>query len=370
MIRILMNAGFGLSLLAVTTVGQGPVVIDVGQVITVSGATMEGARIVCKDGKIAAIGREIAVPKDATRIALPQGVAFPGFVDAGGYIGAHRHRNETTRPVMPDLRMSDALDGSDPAIARALRAGITSFHVMPGEADLVGGQTSVAKVDLDGHVTWLRRDGLLKVSLATAAWDKKTPPTHLLGGLEDLAALKDDPAVKPFWSTACLVAARSSAEIAAATDLKRRLGIEPLLLVNANIVDHTDRLVGNVRGVLLEPLLPQLGNHWRRAAARLAASGVPFAFAARAPVAPADGLRLSAVTARMGGLSRSDAWKALTLDAASLLGVDARVGSIEVGKDADILVMTREPSDPRARLMWVVQDGRVVLNPLSIKENR
>ena len=87
-------------------------------------------------------------------------------------------------------------------------------------------------------------------------------------------------------------------------------------------------------------------------------------------MAPAEGLRLSAVVARMGGLSRSDAWKALTLDAARLLGVDDRVGSLEVGKDADILVMTREPSDPRARLMWVVQDGRVVANPLSIKENR
>ncbi|MEE2714320.1 MAG: amidohydrolase family protein [Planctomycetota bacterium] len=370
MMRAVTTAGLGLLLLMGVTIAQGPVVIDVGQIITVSGEVVEGARIVCRDGKIAAIGKDLKVPKDAVRIVLPQGVAFPGFVDAGGFIGAHRHRNETTRAVMCDLRMSDALDPSDPAIGLARRAGITTFHLMPGESDLVGGQTAVAKVNPDGRVTWLRREALLKVSLATAAWDKATPPTHLLGGIEGIASLKDNPVVKPFWATGCVVAARSPAEIAAVTGLKQRQGIEPLLLTNANVVAAAGHLAGKVRGVLLEPLRPQLGNHWRRAAARLAAAGVPFAFASRAPVAPAEGLRLSAVVARMGGLSRSDAWKALTLDAARLLGVDDRVGSLEVGKDADILVMTREPSDPRARLMWVVQDGRVVANPLSIKENR
>ncbi len=349
-------------------VGQQPVVVDVGTAITVAGAPMDGVRIICEGGKITAIGKDAVPPADAVHVSMPQGVAFPGFVDAGGFIAGDRHRNETTKAVMASILMADALDPDDRSLRSARAAGITTFHLTPGESNLVGGRSAVAKVGDDGDVSWLRRDAFLKFSLVASAWDRTTPPTHLLGGLELFTQLRKDPGLSRFWDDRLMVAARTSPEIRAVSELRSRERVMPLLLTSSAVVDHVDALKGSVAGVILEPLKPELGNHWRQAAARLAAADIPLAFASQAPRVAPEGLRLSAVTARMGGLPKEAAWRALTLDAARMLGVADRVGSLEVGKDADILIMTREPTDPRARLMWVIQDGRVVKDPLKKDE--
>lgn len=341
-------------------------VIEVTRVIPVSGAPRDGVGILVEDGKIKAIGTDVKAKdhEDATVIVY-EGVAFPGFVDAGSYAGVVSHRDEITRKTLPYLMIADALDPSSSDIKDARAAGITTLHLMPGDKNVVGGRTAVAKIGKDGTVNWLRRDALMKVSLSRAGWDRGGPPTNLLGGLELLERLRGHRAMKPYWTERCFVAADTTVEIDAVANLKKTVGMNPLLLANSAVARHADTLKGRVRGVVIDPMLPELGNHWRTAAAKLEAAGVPFAFASRTPRRPAKGLRLSAITARMGGLSREGAWRALTLDAARLLGVADRVGSLEVGKDADILIFSHEPSDPRARLLWVIQDGEVLVNSLS-----
>jgi len=346
-----------------TRAGVARLVIEVTEVIPVSGPPRPGVGILVEDGKIKAIGAGIKAKdyKGAT-VIVHEGVAFPGLIDAGSYAGVVVGRDEVTRKTLPYLMIADALDVAAPAIVESRKAGITTLHLMPGDKNVVGGRTAVVKVGKDGAVNWLKRDALMKLSLSRVGWDKGLPPTNLLGGLEVLAEMRDHRAMKAYWADRCFVAADTAPEMDAAAGLKDTLGLTPLLLANSNVVAHAKTLNGRVRGVVIDPMLPELGDHWRSAAARLSQAGVPFAFASRNPRRPAKGLRLSAVTARMGGLSKEAAWRALTLDAAKLIGVSDRVGSLEVGKDADICIFSHEPSDPRARLLWVIQDGQVVLD--------
>ncbi|MAG58402.1 MAG: hypothetical protein CMJ83_19105 [Planctomycetes bacterium] len=348
------------------TWAQDDLVIRAGRVDGLEGAAIVDGEVLMRGGKIVAVGKRVETPEGTRRLVFPDAVIVPGFVDGGAHVGVAQYRDESTSNVNPSLRIADALDTADETIAKARRAGITTFHLMPGDAEVIGGRTAVVKVASDERVTWLRREAYLKCSLAPGAWRRGRAPTHVMGGVELLEQWKDDAALRPFWADRCFVAAFTSREVDVVSRLQKRCGLKPLLLANSSMLPHVGRVRATTRGVILDPLLPSLSDRWRRTPAALAKAGVKFGFASRAGARPAAGLRLSSVVARMAGLSADDALSAITLWPAQLLGVDDRVGSLARGKDADLVVLTHHPSDPRARVRCVVQGGRVVHHPKSV----
>lgn len=338
-------------------------VIKAGTVIPVEGPPVEGGAVTLDGAKIRSVGPAAAAPAGARVLDFPGAVAFPGFVDGATFLGARRQRDETASPSLPDLRMADAVDPLDPAFDAARAAGITTFHVAPGNANPIGGRTAVGKVLPRGRVRWLAREAGLKISAVQREYVPDRAPTSLVGA-EDLVrqavarggldAFRGESAGRVF------VSARERGEVAFAGRLKELFGRAPVLLSDASAGEHPERLVGAAAGFILGPMLPELEDRDRAAAASLARAGFGLGFSSGAPVQPPEVLRLSAAVSVLGGLPKEAAWTALTLGCAQLLGVADHVGSLIPGKDADVLVLTHEPADPAARILLVVQDGEIV----------
>ena len=112
--------------------------------------------------------------------------------------------------------------------------------------------------------------------------------------------------------------------------------------------------------VICGPLLLRSKDKDLKRVSRLAGAGVKIAFASFAPRTHAGDIRTSAILAVRYGLSREQALKALTLNAADVLGLAGRVGSIQKGRDADLVILDGDPLEPSARIEMVMIDGKMV----------
>jgi imidazolonepropionase-like amidohydrolase len=130
-----------------------PTLIRGGTVLTGSGARLDGTDVLLADGRIAAVGRGIAVPPGARVIDAQGRWVTPGLIDTHSHIGvypspyvqAHDDGNEVTNPVTANVWVEHSIWPQDPAFATALEGGVTTLHVLPGSANLVGGRSVVLK---------------------------------------------------------------------------------------------------------------------------------------------------------------------------------------------------------------------------------
>lgn len=119
-----------------------------GTVVTAAGPTLAGADVLIRGDRIAAVGLDLDVPEDVEIIDASGRWITPGLIDPHSHVGvypvpqvaAHRDGNESTGPFKPEVRASDSFWPQDPTIERALAGGVTTIHVLPGSANLVGGQ--------------------------------------------------------------------------------------------------------------------------------------------------------------------------------------------------------------------------------------
>jgi imidazolonepropionase-like amidohydrolase len=338
-------------------------VVRAGSVIPVEGPTFGPGAVLIQDGLIRAVGNDVTVPEGATLVAFPGAVLMPGFVDGGTHLGMLRERSELTRPYLPRNRLADAFDSDDPRLARALESGITTANLLPSPEDVVGGRCAVIALQPAGGSRLMVADGLFAASLQGSAYPKSRAPTSPAGGVDLMVRGDGDaPPIEEFVGPGggLLVATGSSAEIDLAARLRELLDVEPVIVAGPEVGELAAILAGKLPGVILRPLTPGLPPHARRAAADLEAAGIPVAFMSGAPASPPEALRLSAVVARRAGLSAAGVHRALTLTPARLLGISDRVGSLVPGKQGDLVVLSHDPADPRARVLLVVQDGRIV----------
>lgn len=143
-----------------------PLAIVDTTIITVSGPVLRNGTILLRDGKIAAVGMAVDVPDGAEVIRGKGLYVMPGLVDTHSHIGvyalpeveAHADGNEWTDPITPHVRALDAVHGGDPAIARAAAGGVTTVQVLPGSANVVGGQSAILKLR-GGTAEQLRFEG-------------------------------------------------------------------------------------------------------------------------------------------------------------------------------------------------------------------
>ena len=130
-----------------------PTLIRGGTVLTGSGARLDGSDVLLADGRIAAVGRGIAAPPGARVIEAWGRWVTPGLIDTHSHIGvyplpdvqAHGDGNEVTNPVTANVWVEHSIWPQDPAFATALEGGVTTLHVLPGSANLIGGRSVVLK---------------------------------------------------------------------------------------------------------------------------------------------------------------------------------------------------------------------------------
>lgn len=367
--------------------------VDVGEVLT-------DATMIVDNGKIVAVGKDVSVPPAARVVDYgPDAVIVPGFVaadstfGASGRVGESPFSRASERTADPSVLGIDNFDLYS-TYTMALAEGVTSAYVPPARGRLIAGQGAVVKLDSkapDDEHRILSRSAAIHGAVSAEArntpgyWRPPIPatvdvglgveepqlPRTLMGAivalheLVDLAKGAEDrgqygPGVgadlrellnarKP-WR----MAASTEAEIRALVAFFRENDL-PLIVDSADeagvLADEIARAGASV--IVDAPVNPN-GNarnfgkerdaRWPSfdTAAKLAAAKVRFAISTPNSV-PASELRFAASVASRGGLSAEDALRAITLSPAEILGVDARVGSLSPGKDADFVVLNGAP---------------------------
>jgi imidazolonepropionase-like amidohydrolase len=367
------------------------VLLKAGTVHTVdaAGVLRDGA-VLLKDGKIAAVGVGLVAPPGAEVVDYgPDAVIVPGLVAASSSYGATFAAS--ARSADPFLRAADHFDPYSRNYIPDLMGGVTSVYVAPARFRLIAGQAAVVKLG-SGEGALLDDANAVHGTITEEArrvpgyWDPPIPATIENGlgvveqqlpgsamgavmALEELVSIArgrqpDNGAWGPDTAAKLreLIDARrvwrigadTDAEIRALVDLARREKL-PLFvegggesgglaaeLAGANVgvvlkVDVAAQSGGRDQGKSKDVRTPRYDN-----AARLAAAGVKFAIAPGGTLRARD-LRFAAQVASRGGLSADVALRAITLGAAEALGLERQVGSLAVGKDADVCVLSGAP---------------------------
>ena len=371
-------------------------------VVPVEGDPFHGM-VRVRDGRIVALGSKITVPAGSTVIDAEGQWLLPGFIDAHTHVGLHEEAegwagsdtNELTDPVTAGVRALDAINPADLAFADALSGGITTVNVNPGSGNPIGGLTVAVHTHgrtVDEMV--LRSPSGLKSALGEnpkrVYSEKKTMPSTRLGvaavirkafvQAQNYQAQLADPArtapVARDLTMEALVSvldgeipwrqhSHRADDIATAVRIADEFGYR--LVIDHGTEAHliADLLAEKGIPVLIGPLFTsrskvELRNRSLSNPGRLAAAGVEISIITDHPVVPIAFLILQATLAVKEGLDREVALRAITVHPAKVLGVDDRVGSIEVGKDADLVVWTGDPLDVMQRATEVYIGGRQV----------
>lgn len=352
-------------------------------------------------GKIQKISRHIEASYDDTVIDCTGLTAFPGIVDAHSHIGMWEDAigfegadgNEDTNPITPNLRAIDAINPNDKTFEEAYQGGVTTVCTGPGSANVISGMFSILKTY--GH----RVDDMVMVesyALKAAFGENpkrvygerhKTPTTRMATAALLRDALLDaenymidvakNPEKKNFAKEAIVKVLNREIPLKVhahrADDIFTAVRIANEFDINITL-DHftegymiVDDIINekNVLGVIIGPLFterskPELKNLTFKAPKILAEKGMPFAMMTDHPVIPEQHLPVCAALAVKDGLDEYTAMQSITINAAKILGIDSRVGSLEEGKDADIVLYTGLPLDFRSRIHTVMIDGKVV----------
>lgn len=344
-----------------------PILLKGARVVPVARADLKTGSVLVAGERIAAVAADVSAPEGATVVDLPAGSwIVPGFIDAHSHLGSRLEIDETSDSVTPHLLAVDGFTSGHPDVAEATRGGVTLTGLAPGDANLVGGRMSIVRLNglrLDKMI--LREAAGLKLSLGEEALRQDFEPRSPAGAVALLRRLvgRSDGEVAVSLAQkrqTAFVNARRTGEISRLADLKRSLGL-PLALLHG---DEAGRLVEVVRAadlaVAFGPVHPSLPRERLETPGRLSMAGVPVAFVSDAPSAPPAQIRWMAMAAHRYGMPHPDALRALTLTPAKMLGVEADFGSIEAGKQADLVVFSGDPLAPSSRVLLVMVEGRIV----------
>lgn len=372
-LRFPLLAGLALLACAAGARAQELVAYRASRVIPVSGPEVAPGCVLVKDGRIVQVVEPGQIPPGTRVVDLGTGVLFPGMVDAGTHIGLRRNLVSFSRPVSPEARISDAFEPRADDRESLWAAGFTAFHLLPGDRMAVSGRSAVGCFDADGRVRWLVPDGAVHATCRAstlAPVHAPTSPSGVIEVLEELRASGRPPfdGDGPGWF---LATAGTPAEVRLVAGFSPSGGpAQPVLIAPAEACLHPPDWAGGVRGVIFEPLLPELGDRERKAPALSRAAGLPIAFASRGPKWQPGAARISAGIAVFAGLSRQEGWMALSGGAAAMLGVGAECGSLGAGRRADFVLWSADPLDLAARVLVVVVEGKIVLDRRPSEESR
>jgi imidazolonepropionase-like amidohydrolase len=386
-----------------------------------AGEPIEDGIVVIQDGKISALGHadQITVPEGFK--VLEAQVVTPGLIDAHSTVGLAGILNtphdqdqlESSTPIQPELRAIDAYNPTDPLIEWIRSFGVTTIHTGHAPGELISGQTLIAKTRGDtvdeavfvpakaiaatlttaAHkegakspgtrgksVAMLRaelikaREYLEKQQRAEKAASEANQSDEKPGGGED--AKKPEPIARDLHLEALaevlkkqrplMITADRAQDIMSALRLAKEFdftlwldgGAESFLLLD-------DIRVADVPVILHAPMQRAIGdreNQSMETTAKLVKAGIPVAIQAgyESYVPKTRVVLFEAAISAANGLSFNEALRTITLDAANLLGIDKRVGSLEIGKDGDLALYDGDPFEYTTHCVGTVIEGEVV----------
>ncbi len=379
------------------------IAITGAHVVPVVGDPFDGT-VLMHGGRIAAMGADVSVPADATVIDAGGRWVLPGFIDAHTHLGVHEEAegwagsdaNELTDPVTAGVRALDAINPADLGFDDALAGGITSVNVNPGSGNPIGGLT--VAIHTHGRTAdemVLRSPSGLKSALGEnpkrVYGEKKQTPSTRLGTASVIRQAFADArnyldkheyaeAGKPPpgrdlrlealglvltgaipWRQHC----HRADDIATAVRIADEFGYR--LVIDHGTEAHlvADLLAAKNIPVLIGPLFTtrskvELRRRSLANPGRLAGAGIEISIITDHPVVPINFLVHQATLSVKEGLDRETALRAITINPARVLGLEARIGSVAVGKDADLVLWSGDPLDVMHRARRVFIGGREV----------
>ncbi|MBO1005808.1 amidohydrolase [Pseudogracilibacillus auburnensis] len=363
-----------------------------------TGEIIENGSFLVKDGKFSEINSDETV--DCKTLDMQGKTITPGLIDVHTHLGVFEDGvggdghdfNEMSSPVTPHIRAIDGINPNDRAFMDARKGGVTTVQIMPGSANVIGGEMLIVKT-YGNIVDRMAVRTLSGLKAATGENPKKVygskgkmPMTRmgvaatlrkkLVEGqnyLEKLAAGKGERDLELEIIGKVLkreiplrVHAHRSEDIATVLRIKKEFNLEITIehcteghLIADYIAEHDVKVsVGPTMSSRSKLELSEMGWHTLPA---LEAAGVPVSITTDHPVVPIEHLMTSAIYAvKDGNYSEESALKAITINAAKHLGIENQVGSIEVGKDADFVVWDGDPFDLRTEVVETYIHGEVV----------
>lgn len=380
------------------------------KIYTMSGDVIENGSILISKGKIKEVGKDLKEPEGAEIIDAGGRMLTPGFVEAHCHLGMWEDAigfegsdgNEMTDPVTPELRAIDAINPMDRTFTEALEGGVTTAVTGPGSANVIGG--SFAAIKTYGH----RVDDMIikePVAMKIAFGEnpkrvysdkQKSPMTRMATAAilrDTLFKVKtymekkadEDKAKHPDFDIkmeALIPVMKKDIPLKAhahrADDIFTAIRIAKEFDVDITL-DHcteghliAEDLVKEGKSAIVGPSFGdrskfELKNLTFETPKVLIEAGVKVAITTDSPVTPLQYLSLCAGLAHKAGLDEMEALKAITINPAQITGIDDRVGSIEVGKDADLVIFDRNPlKDIDSKAFITIIDGNVVYRDESI----
>jgi imidazolonepropionase-like amidohydrolase len=384
---------------------SGPVAFVGARLIPISGPELEHGVLVVRDGLIEHVGAVDVTPIPAgARVRDVSGlVILPGLVDTHSHVGGPEGA-DSADPIQPQCRVLDSIDVRSSDLDRARAGGITTVNVMPGSGHLCSGQTTYLK---------LRDRGTIEELVLRGADGAPMGGLKMANGTNS----RRDP---PFPGTRAKSAALVRARFVAAQDYRdkieraagdpaklppRDLGLEALVeaLDGERMVHHHTHRHDDILTVLrlaeefgFRVVLHHVSEGWK-VAEEIAAAGVPVsAIVIDSPggkqeardlaletgaVLEAAGVRValhtddyitdsrlflrSAALAVRAGMSREGALEALTIAGAEMLDVAERAGTLEVGKDADFVLLDGDPLSVYTKVLETWVEGERVFDRAS-----
>lgn len=353
--------------------------------------------ILIRDGKIAAVGPNL--PAEGEEVYDATGLsAYPGFVEAHCHIGLDGYGigyegadyNEHSDPVVPQLRAIDGIEPTDPTFSMAARAGVTTVCTGPGSANVLGGTFVAIKTVGDRVDDMIVRDNVaMKCAFGEnpkRCYKEKGISTRMSTAAKLREALLKAQQYKEkkdagkdvafdMKSEALLPVLEGKMPLKAhahqANDLFTAIRIAKEFGVNLTLEHCTeghkvaDKLAAEGYPMAVGPSLThatkfELRNKTFATPGILAKAGGHVCIITDSPVIPQHYLPLCAGLAIQSGMDRHDALRAITLNAAEHIGIADRVGSIEAGKDADIVLARGDVFDVSGQVVQVFIDGKKV----------
>lgn len=384
------------------------ILIKGGLIRPITSPDIENGEILIDNGMIVAIGKDVEAPNYAQVIDATGMIVAPGFVDGHCHIGMSEEAsrwegndcNEYSSPVTPEVRAIDSINPRDEAFELAVKGGVTTAVTGPGSANVIGG--SFCAMKLHGKcVDDMVIDDCVAMKIAFGENPKgaygqngrKAPVTRMMTAailrenlmkakryMEEVDEAEKDPEKKrPFDMKleAMLPVMRGEIPLKShahrADDILTSIRIAKEFGVKITL-DHcteghliTDKLAEFGAPVLVGPSFgsktkQELREKSFATPGILEKAGLDVSIITDAPVIPLYYLPLCAGLAMKEGLSEEGAWKAITINPAKLAGIDDRVGSLEVGKDADISIFCGDPlKEIGAYAKYVIVNGEIAV---------
>ncbi len=379
-----LTAVLGLVLTSQATAAE-VTVLTGAKLIPITSEPIENGTLIIRDGRIEAIGAAdtVKVPKDAEVIDLSGHVIMPGIVDTHSHLGVAGDHGESSSTTNPQLRILDSFWAADPRIKVAVAGGITTANVMPGSGNVIGGQTIYIKLHgetvedmlVEGSIGGMKmangenpkgrgeRASKAPVTrMATAAIARQAFYDAIDYGRKKKAAAdnrKIDPPDMDLGKEALLEVldgrrtvhhhTHRSDDIMTVMRLQEEFGFRLVIQHGLESYKLAEELArrGDTQvsyAIVDSPGGKQEANDVRLdGASLLEAAGLNIALHSDDWIIDSRFLLRTAGLAVRGGMSREGALRALTINPARMLDLDDRLGSLDVGKEADLVVLDGDP---------------------------